>query len=200
MSKKSRNFAADLVIPKAYSMNRTIFVIMVLVLSSAFSPALAAVITHNFDDKFKARPMELSFYAENTKATTNDGYTYTCSGNAEFGIDGGYLYLLMPKSGDDFILSPAITDLAEILLYYSPFTSPPYPNYHIQVYISSDGSSWGDPLPAARLTKADIKSVKVLIPKGTHYVRIRHTDNTAIKIQQITYTTSDCNCFQYIPE
>lgn len=179
-------------------MKHTIFVIMVLVLSSAVLPAFSADIVHDFrsatgrsfSDDFKSCTISLS----------SGTYTYTCGGEAEFGIKSSQICLLMNNSGDFVTLSPAVPDLSEIRINYSPFTSSSTPIYHLQVYVSADGSDWGDPLPADRFSIINSSYIKIIVPKGTSFVKVVNTDGTDLAIKEFRYTPVNCNCNTYIPE
>lgn len=176
-------------------MNRSVVSILVLVLMSAVMPAFSADITHNF------RAATGRTFGPNNKSctiTNSDGtYTYTCGAKAEFGIKNSQISLLMNNSGDYVTLSPAITDLSEIRIAYSPFTTG---NYHLRVYVSEDGSSWGNELPAARFSNVGAGYAKIAVPKGSSYVKIENTDGTDLVISEMRYTPTDCNCNTYIPE
>ncbi len=182
-------------------MKHTIFVIMVLVLSSAVLPAFSADITHHFHTKFTGSPQTLTITQNNKIGnSTNDGFTYTCGGKAEFGSKSSQICLLMNNSGDYVTLSPAVPDLSEIRINYSPFTSSSTPIYHLQVYVSADGSDWGDPLPANRFSIINSSYIKIIVPKGTSFVKVVNTDGTDLAIKEFRYTPVNCNCNTYIPE
>jgi hypothetical protein len=158
-------------------------------------PAFSADITHDFTSGTGRT------FGPNNKSCTitqsSGTFTYTCGDDAVFGLKSGKIYLLMNNSGDSVTLSPAITDLSEIRIAYSPFTTD---NYHLLVYVSEDGSSWGNPLPASRFSNLGAGFAMIIVPKGTSYVKIENSDGTDLAISQIIYTPVDCNCNTYIPE
>ena len=175
-------------------MKHTIFVIMVLVLSSAVLPAFSADIVHDFTSG-TGRTFDGNKSCTITQSSGT--FTYTCGANAVFDSKGGKIYLLMNNSGDSVTLSPAITDLSEIRIAYSPFTTG---NYHLLVYVSEDGSSWGNPLPATRFSNLGAGFAMIIVPKGTSFVKIVNADGTDIAIKEFRYTPVNCNCNTYIPE
>lgn len=135
-----------------------------------------------------------NFTNDNKTSTTSDGYTYSCGGSAVYASVDSKIQLKLYNANDYVTLSPAIEDLVEIRIYTFQNTST------LRVCLSSDGSTWGDPVPSSRMT-AFSGYVKVKIPKGRHFVKILQTSGTPdVNISQITYTTTDCNCFEYIPE
>lgn len=171
---------------------------MVLVLSSAVLPAFSVDITHHF-------PTGTGRYIgtgnKSCSMTDDSGtYTYTCGGKAEFGSKSSQICLLMNNSGDYVTLSPAVPDLSEIRINYSPFTSSSTPIYHLQVYVSADGSDWGDPLPADRFSIINSSYIKIIVPKCTSFVKVVNTDGTDLAIKEFRYTPVNCNCNTYIPE
>ena len=180
-------------------MKHTIFVIMVLVLSSAVLPAFSADIVHDFrsatgrsfSDDFKSCTISLS----------SGTYTYTCGGEAEFGIKSSQICLLMNNSGDYVTLSPAMGDLSKFVINFTSKTTETANYTHIKIYISEDGSTWGDPLPANRVNYASAGTVKAIIPKGTWFIKVLNTNGSKpVYITTLRYTPVNCNCNTYIPE
>jgi len=173
-------------------MKRTIFMIMVLVFLSATPTVCATDIAHNFNNAYP----EVNIASGNKSCTITQAsgiYTYTCGGSAEFALVNSQKRLKMTEKDDYVTLSPAIENLSELTINYTPI-------YHIAIYISTNnGATWEGPLQDSRLSYS-ASAVKAIIPKNTCSVKIVHTDGTDISISMITYTQSDCNCFKYIPE
>lgn len=184
-------------------MKHTIFVIMVLVLSSAVLPAFSADITHNFHTKFTDRPQTLTISDNKIGNSTNDGFTYTCGGKAEFGYDHVYgtkICIKLLNSNDYFTVSPAIDDLATVSVMYISKTKDCTACTNIKVYISSDGSTWGSPLPASRVSY-HTGFVTAIIPKGKYFIKILNSNGSNdLSITTVVYTPVNCNCNTYIPE
>lgn len=138
-----------------------------------------------------------NFTNDNKTCTTSDGYTYSCGANATFGAISSTTYLKLYNANDYVTLSPAIDNLVELQIYHNTISGGAT---SVRVYISDDGSTWGEPLPESRMTYRN-SYVLVKIPKGRHFVKILQTSGTPdVNISQITHTTTDCNCFEYIPE
>lgn len=181
-------------------MKHTIFVIMVLVLSSAVLPAFSADIVHDFrsatgrsfSDDFKSCTISLS----------SGTYTYTCGSNSSMGADpSSQISVALTHSGDYVTLSPAMGDLSEFVINFTSNTKNTANYTNIKIYISEDGSTWGNPLPANRVNYASAGTVKAIIPKGTWFIKVLNTNGSKpVYITTLRYTPVNCNCNTYIPE
>ena len=94
------------------------------------------------------------------------------------------------------IISPAIDNLRGFDIFYGPASQI---RTTIQVYLSTDGISWGEPL-----TGEDIKYGKSVInvtpPSGSYQIKIVDTNGSYdASITEIDYIIENCNCFRYVP-
>ena len=174
--------------------------ICVFLLVLCESPLRAETITHVFNtdvasyDKVNNVP--------NKQATMNDGLVYTCgTSSAVFGAELIYgsrtIAINLPNSSSEVVVSPAIEGLTQVRISHYPNAKCP----DLKVYISTDGTSWGDPLSADAMeygpgtTFADV-------PKGNYYLKIANSSSVQLSIIEIRYTTdpSSCACLQVVSQ
>jgi len=126
-----------------------------------------------------------------------DLLTYQCSGGAKFNKDHIY------KSQWSFnlldygstVTTTRINELAEFQLAHYPPTR--YEN--LQVYVSTDGISWGLPLSGDAITYS-AGTINVTVPRNNYYVRFRNNASTDVSILSIIWYQDHCNCFIYEAE
>lgn len=107
----------------------------------------------------------------------------------------------LTHSGDYVTLSPAMGDLSEFVINFTSNTKKTADYTNIKIYISEDGSTWGDPLPTNRVNCALAGTVKAIIPKGTWFIKVLNTNGSKpVYITTLRYTPVNCNCNTYIPE
>ena len=182
------------ILVKVLNMKYSPFLVVLTALLTLCVPKMQAF-THNFQMK-NIDPKTISFSASNTVATsTNDNIVYTCTGTA-FASYNSVLTIPLLDNGDQVVVSPAIEGLIEVTISYYPsqiYTS-------IRVDVSQDGSSWTN-IPEGSGATYNKGIITVRVPKSAYYVRIRSNNGSNdAYIQQITYTTTDCNCFPYVAE
>ncbi len=136
----------------------------------------------------------LAFLNSNTVGKT-DVLTYTCSGGGTFAFTSTYV-ISLPNNGSEVVISPAISKLAGIYITYS---SPSSQCENVKVYVSTDGTSWGEPIPNADIVCTPT-TIDVTLNRRNYYIKIVHTKKADFYIGSIDYYTEDCNCFPYIPE
>lgn len=176
-------------------MKKILFTILcLLVLSPAVSRA--ETITHNFHEM--SGLSQLTFSSAN-KVGETDLVTYTCSGTgATFGVTNSKICIQLPQNGSQVVTSPAIEGLTNFRIYHYPSSVCS----NINVYISTNGSTWGAALSGAAI-EYGYGVIYVTVPKGNYYVKIANSTATSVSVFQVIYTTeeSSCsNCFEYIPE
>jgi len=149
---------------------------------------------HNFQDM--VTKSEITVTNSYTTAET-DLLTYQCSGGAKFNKDHIY------KSQWSFnlldygstVTTTRINELAEFQLAHYPPTR--YEN--LQVYVSTDGISWGLPLSGDAITYS-AGTINVTVPRNNYYVRFRNNASTDVSILSIIWYQDHCNCFIYEAE
>ena len=166
---------------------------ILIALFALFGALSISAIEHNFNDMLLAS--EIAFSNSNKTGTT-DLTTYNCSGSAVFGQDlinpseSKKISINMPNSTSVMTTSVAIEYLTGFMLQCYPTSIIS----NIQVYVSETGD-FGDPVPAANITRASTGTIDVKLPKGTYYIKLTNTTSTAVSIYQINYYQMPCNCF-----
>lgn len=131
------------------------------------------------------------------KVGTTDLVTYTCSASAVFSAtaaSSSRICIFLEKNGDEVVLSPAIANLDSLSIYYLPVAART-----IDVYVSTDGSDWGEKLELTE-SVAGIKLCK-LPEKGNYYLRIVNSKySNAFYISQIDFFTKPCYCLKVVSE
>ena len=167
-----------------------------LVASIPFSAVLGDVITHDFNE-MNTSPRTINFGTGNTSATTTtDDIKYTCGGAAVFAAVNAKIGIKMYEEGDYTIIGPAIAGLYELQIGYNII--PKTEREEIEVYISSDGDDWGEPLSEGVAYSSGL--VRVVIPRGDYQVKLRNKGSKDVFINTILYYYETCNCFRYVPE
>lgn len=171
--------------------------ICVFLLVLCVSPLRAETITHNFQAKTTAK--EIAF-SNSYKTGTIGDTVYTCSGGATFGADEFYKSVIainLPSSSSEVVVSPAIEGLTQVRISHYPNTECP----NLKVYISTDGTSWGDPLPADAMGYG-LGTTFADVPKGNYYLKFANSSSTQLSIIEIRYTTdpSSCACLQVVSQ
>ena len=168
---------------------------ILIALFALFGALSISAIEHNFNDMFYDGTLEISNpYRVGVTALT----TYNCSGdaNTRFWMDlinpseSKKIALNMPNSTSVMTTSVAIEYLTGFMLQCYPTSTIS----NIQVYVSETGV-FGDPVPAANITRESSGTIDVKLPKGTYYIKLTNTTSTAVSIYQINYYQMPCNCF-----
>ena len=168
---------------------------ILIALFALFGALSISAIEHNFNDMFYDGTLEISNpYRVGVTALT----TYNCSGdaNTRFWMDlinpseSKKISINMPNSTSVMTTSVAIEYLTGFMLQCYPTSTIS----NIQVYVSETGI-FGDPVPAANITRTSIGTIDVKLPKGTYYIKLTNTTSTAVSIFQINYYQMPCNCF-----
>lgn len=174
--------------------------ICVFLLVLCVSPLRAETITHNFHAKTTAK--EIAFSNSNKQATMNDGFVYSCgTSSAVFGAELIYSSLTiainLPNSSSEVVVSPAIEGLTQVRISHYPDAECP----NLKIYISTDGTSWGDPLPADAMGYG-LGTTFADVPKGNYYLKIANSSSEQLSIIEIRYTTdpSSCACLQVVSQ
>lgn len=165
-------------------MNRWIHsVILLLALSVAVSSVEAGSATHDFNTMAGSTLI----FSNNYQTGTTDLLTYQCNGSAVFAATNSTICLKMTNSSSEMVSDRPIPNLSSLkVLYYS--ASYPYTN--IQVYLSKDGVSWGDPLSGSYSKNG----IDLTFPQSDYYVRLTNTTASTVWIQGFKYTWGDCDC------
>ena len=166
----------------------------IIIFSSAISRA--ETIRHDFNALNGAS--KIAYSGGNTVGTVNSDTTYTCTGtNAKFNANEGLICICLPQSGNQVVVSPAISDLDSIRFTYNPTNA--YKT--IQVYTSTDNSTWTEQT-VLQFSKG-VSTVK-LPEKGDYYVKFRNpSGSNAFYIREIDYIfqpSSGCNCLRVVSE
>ena len=172
---------------------RLIGIIALLSLYPAFCKAERQLwAEHDFSDLKEKGKLE---FTGSTIGTTPE-LTYTCSGGGVFGMEGVLWVINLSAKNSEVVISPAISKLAGIYITYS---SPSSQCENVKVYVSTDGTSWGESIPNADIV-CNSSIIDVTMNRRNYYIKIVHTKNENFYIRSIDYYTEDCNCFPYIPE
>lgn len=171
---------------------RLIGIIALLSLYPAFCQAERQLwAAHNFSDLKAKGKLE---FTGSTIGTTPE-LTYTCSGKgAAFAYTNADYVISLPNNGSEVVISPAISKLAGIYITYGPSSQCG----NVKVYVSTDGTSWGE-IPNADIVCTS-STIDVTMNRRNYYIKIVHTTKADFYIRSINYYTEDCNCFPYIPE
>lgn len=171
---------------------RFIGIIALLSLYPAFCQAERQLwAAHNFNTLQAAGKL---VFTGSTIGTTPE-LTYTCSGTgAAFAYTDANYVISLPNNGSEVVISPAISKLAGIYITYGPSSQCG----NVKVYVSTDGTSWGE-IPNADIV-CNSSIIDVTMNRRNYYIKIVHTKNENFFIRSINYYTEDCNCFPYIPE
>lgn len=145
-------------------------------------------------------PRTIEFESNNTYArSTTDAITYTCGGRCTFWLDHVYKAVMsinLLNYGDYVIISPAIDNLRGVDIFYEPANEM---RNTIQVYLSTDGISWGEPLTGENIAYAK-GVINVTPPSGSYQIKIVDTNGSNdTSITEIGYMIENCNCFRYVP-
>ena len=172
-----------------------------LILSPALCRAENVVVEHNFHE-LSASHIKFSKNAAgkaNGVAAIDDGVTYTCAGEAQFGMDrvSGIKIALNLNDDTGAVTTTRFEDLTKITLWFYPDDKT---RENIKIQLSTDGTVWGDDLSEGVTYMPG--QIEATFPRGDYYVRIHNTSNTkyvSILQTRFTSTTDDCNCFVYTP-
>lgn len=176
---------------------RTFLGICSLLLYPVFACAERTSTPHDFQSM--VTKSELSTANSNTTILT-DFVNYQCTGtNAKMWKDlasGQYWSINLPKGNTTYVTTACINELAEFQIVHYPTSTRP----EIKIYVSRDGSSWGDPLTTDYVTYSS-GAIDVTVPRNNYYVRIKNTSSTSdVSILRIIWYQDHCNCFLYEPE
>ena len=158
--------------------------ILLLALSVAVSSVEAGSATHEFHS-MAGTTLILS---NNNKTGTTSLLTYQCNGSAVFEATNSTTCLKMADNKSEVVSDRPIPNLNSLQVFYY---SASYAYMNIQVYLSKDGVSWGDPVSSGSYSKAGID---LTFPQGDYYVRLKSTGSPKVWIQGIKYTWGDCDC------
>lgn len=160
-----------------------------LVLCALTCKAEVIPTVHNFNDMRSGGSPTLE-WPNGYKEGVTPLVTYTCAGDATFGLSGGVIGISLPNSGNYVTTSPAIDYLKRIQISRTPEYAS-----NVNIYYSTDGSSWT--LMTTGVT-ASRYYIEALMPsRGDYYLKIeRASTGSGIFIKQITYYTEPCNCFE----
>ena len=131
---------------------------------------------------------------------TTDLLTYTCSGSAIFTLEtfnpvgSRKVCIDMPNASSVFTTS-AVEGLTQI--HFSHYPNSKCEN--IKVYVSTDGTSWGEPLSGDAI-EYQKGGIWANVPRGTYYIKVANTTATHVSIIQIDYSISPCYCLQVVSE
>ena len=137
----------------------------------------------------------------NKQATMKDGFVYTCgTSSAVFGAELIYstsvIAINLPNSGSE-VSTSVIENLTQVRISH-------YPNAectNLKVYVSTDGTSWGDPLSGDAM-EYGLGTTFADIPKGNYYLKIANSSSAPFSIIEMRYTTdpSSCACLQVVSQ
>lgn len=166
-----------------------------------FSVILGENITHNFQS-MNTEPRTIEFESANKYArSTTDAITYTCGGTSDCRfwtdhVSHTFISINLLNNGDYVIISPVIDNLRGFDIFYEPANEI---RNTIQVYLSTDGISWGEPLTGENITYAK-GAINVAPPSGSYQIKIVDTNGSYdTSITGIDYMIENCNCFRYVP-
>lgn len=163
-------------------MNRWIHsVILLFALSVAVSSVEAGSATHMFNTG------GITFSNKNKTGTT-DLLTYQCNGSAVFEATNSTICLKMADSNSEVVSDRPIPNLNSLQVFYY---SASYAYKNIQVYLSKDGVSWGDPVSSGSYSTTGIN---LTFPQGDYYVRLKSTGSPKVWIEGLYYVWGDCDC------
>lgn len=169
-----------------------VFVLVLLILSSAVCRADTERVEHSFNSM--TQPAELEFSGSNKIATT-PLLTYTCSATAVFGFVNPNIVLTLPNAGD-YVTTTRVNELNRIYILCNKTTTPS----NIKIYLSKNGVDFGEALSGDGVEYTSSGTIDASFPRGNYYVKIvNDVKNNDIAIRRIDYYLEHCNCFEYIP-
>ncbi len=124
--------------------------------------------------------------------------TYNCSGtNCTFAKDHltGKLWSFKMENKGSTVTTSRIDELAEFRIAHYPTTR--YED--LKIYVSTDGTSWGDPLSGDAISYS-ASAINVTVPRNNYYVRFYNNASTDVSIISIIWYQDHCNCFIYEAE
>jgi hypothetical protein len=158
-------------------------------------------ITHNFQS-MNTEPRTIEFESDKYASSTTDAITYTCGGTSDcrFWIDHvshTFISINLLNNGDYVIISPAIDNLRGFDIFYEPANEKR--ETIIQVYLSTDGISWGEALTGENINY-EKGVINVTPPSGSYQIKIVDINGSYdTSITEIDYMIENCNCFRYVP-
>ena len=94
----------------------------------------------------------------------------------------------MADSKSEVVSDRPIPNLNSLKVFYY---SASYAYTNIQVYISKDGATWGEPLSDGNYS---MLGIDLAFPQGDYYIRLKSTGSPKVWIDAIKYTWGDCDC------
>ena len=158
-------------------------------LSSAICRAESVAITHEFD------AMKGTTLTWGTPSNYTIGYTdlvtYTGSGGGKFGADAAVRICIELPEGGVMQLSPAVADIVRLQLMKSSGGLLK----NIEIYISTDNSTWTNVSSYAEYHTSDID---LEFPeKGNYYIKVVNT-GAKIWFNAFKYYTEPCHCLRVV--
>lgn len=148
-------------------------------------------LTHDIDTDWKEGKLVLSG-SDKVGTYASIPFVYNCAESAVFGLVGMKIHLKLYNSGDYFTTSTALKNLKDITIFHDPYAKCE----NIQVFVSTDGSTWGSALTSVEYQKGYLIAT---VPEGTYYVKIRNSSADDVSITMIQYRMVNCNCFTFTP-
>ena len=150
-------------------------------------------LTHDIDTDWKEGKLVLSG-SDKVGTYASIPMSYNCAESAVFGNVSTQKHIKLYNKWDYITTSTALKNLKEITIIHEP--SKVCGN--IQVYISTDGSTWGSALSGDMIAYHS-GSITATVPEGTYYVKIRNCSADDVSIAIIRYQMTNCNCFTFTP-
>ena len=178
-------------------MKRTIYIIALLTLSSAFCRAESVPsITHNFNTMSENSTLT---WPVNYKTGVTPQLTYACTGtSATFGTYSDVNITLNMSAANDIItISPAIEGLTKFEINFYQNSK----RESIEVYVSTDGTNWGDPITGSDYREDAKQLIRIKnLPRNNYYIQIRNKTSTAVSIFEMRYYQTSCHCLRVVSE
>ena len=150
---------------------------------------------HDFQEMFTKSKITIT---NSNKTAETALTTYNCSGtNCTFAKDhltGQRCSFKMLDKGST-VVTTRIDELVEFQIAHYPTSR--YED--LKIYVSTDGTSWGDPLSGDAISYS-ASAINVTVPRNNYYVRFYNNASTDVSIISIIWYQDHCNCFIYEAE
>jgi len=174
-------------------MRRFAFRLLIVILLCACGISVGAEsVKHGFPSMFSAGEIDVS----NSAVGVTDFVTYTCTG-CYFGLNGASEVSICMGKNNYVVISPALNKVKSLTITYTYAgkDSDYYKNFN--VYVSEDGSTWGDALTGS--TRVTSTSFRIAVPEGYYFIKIANTKSTTLYIVSIEYEFDSCpSCNSYV--
>lgn len=173
----------------------TILLIGICTLSSARCRAESVAITHDFNDMVSKGTLTFPNRPSSYAVGETELVTYTGSGTSSgtFDLDGSSKFQITLPNNGVMQTSPAVENLVKVQLLFTNTT----PSSNVEVWISTDNSSWTEITSSAAVTSS---AIDVTMPtKGNYFLKFVNK-GAAVHFRTWIYYYEPCHCLRVVSE